>query len=142
MATTTNYGWTTPDDTAYVKDGASAIRSLGTAVDGALYPVNYLSVNAQTGTTYTLALADATKLVSLSNAAAITLTVPTNSTAFPIGTQIVIYQAGAGQVTVSPAATVTVRSQGSKNKLTGQYAVASLLKIGTNEWILAGNVAA
>ena len=33
MATTTNYGWTTPDDTALVKDGASAIRSLGTSVD-------------------------------------------------------------------------------------------------------------
>jgi len=33
MATTTNYGWTTPDDTALVKDGAAAIRSLGTAVD-------------------------------------------------------------------------------------------------------------
>jgi hypothetical protein len=33
MATTTNYGWTTPDDTGLVKDGASAIRSLGTAID-------------------------------------------------------------------------------------------------------------
>jgi hypothetical protein len=33
MATTTNYGWTTPDDTALVKDGAAAIRSLGTSVD-------------------------------------------------------------------------------------------------------------
>jgi hypothetical protein len=33
MATTTNYGWTTPDDTDLVKDGASAIRSLGTSVD-------------------------------------------------------------------------------------------------------------
>ena len=33
MATTTNYGWATPDDTALVKDGASAIRSLGTSVD-------------------------------------------------------------------------------------------------------------
>jgi hypothetical protein len=33
MATTTNYSWTTPDDTALVKDGASAIRSLGTAID-------------------------------------------------------------------------------------------------------------
>ena len=33
MATTTNYGWTTPDDTALVKDGASAIRSLGSSVD-------------------------------------------------------------------------------------------------------------
>jgi hypothetical protein len=33
MATTTNYGWTTPDDTALVKDGAAAIRTLGTSVD-------------------------------------------------------------------------------------------------------------
>lgn len=33
MATTTNYGWTTPDDTSLVKDGASAIRSLGTSID-------------------------------------------------------------------------------------------------------------
>ena len=33
MATTTNYNWTTPDDTDLVKDGASAIRTLGTAID-------------------------------------------------------------------------------------------------------------
>ena len=37
MATTTNYGWTTPDNTALVKDGASAIRSLGTAVDSQMF---------------------------------------------------------------------------------------------------------
>jgi len=36
MATTTNYGWTTPDDTALVKDGAAAIRSLGTSIDSTL----------------------------------------------------------------------------------------------------------
>lgn len=140
MATTTNYGWTTPNDTGYVKDGASDIRSLGNAVDAALYPVNYVATNAQTGTTYTLALTDATKVVSLSNASAITLTVPTNTVAFPIGTQILLYQAGAGQVTVSPAATVTVRSQGTKTKMAGQYAVAALIKIATNEWVLAGNI--
>jgi hypothetical protein len=33
MASTTNYGWTTPDDTSLVKDGAAAIRSLGTSID-------------------------------------------------------------------------------------------------------------
>jgi hypothetical protein len=37
MATTTNYSWTTPDNTAYVKDGASAIRSLGSSVDSTLF---------------------------------------------------------------------------------------------------------
>ncbi len=33
MATTTNYGWTTPDNTDLVKDGALAIRTLGSAID-------------------------------------------------------------------------------------------------------------
>lgn len=40
MATTTNYSWTTPDDTALVKDGASAIRSLGSSVDTTVKALN------------------------------------------------------------------------------------------------------
>ena len=36
MATTTNFGWSTPDDTAYVKDGASAMRTLGSAIDSSM----------------------------------------------------------------------------------------------------------
>jgi hypothetical protein len=36
MATTTNYGWTTPDNTALVKDGAAAIRTLGSSIDTTL----------------------------------------------------------------------------------------------------------
>jgi hypothetical protein len=39
MATTTNYSWTTPDNTAYVKDGASAIRTLGSSVDTTLFNI-------------------------------------------------------------------------------------------------------
>lgn len=37
MATTTNYGWTTPDDTSLVKDGAAAIRTLGTSIDTTVF---------------------------------------------------------------------------------------------------------
>jgi hypothetical protein len=37
MATTTNYGWTTPDNTGLVKDGASNIRTLGSSVDTTLF---------------------------------------------------------------------------------------------------------
>lgn len=33
MATTTNFNWSTPDDTALVKDGAAAIRTLGSSID-------------------------------------------------------------------------------------------------------------
>ena len=95
--------------------------------------------NAQTGTSYTLVLTDVAKVVSLTNAAAITLTVPTNaSVAFPVGTQILLYQGGAGQVTISSSA--TIRSQGTKLKLFGQYAVAGLLKVATDEWVAFGNL--
>jgi len=98
--------------------------------------------NAQTGTSYTLVLTDVAKVVSLTNAAAITLTVPENSSvAFPVGTQILLYQGGAGQVTISPAGAVTIRSQGTKLKLFGQYAVGGLLKVATDEWVAFGNLA-
>ena len=40
MATTTNYGWTTPDDTALVKDGAAAIRTLGSSIDTSVKSLN------------------------------------------------------------------------------------------------------
>ena len=97
--------------------------------------------DAQTGTTYTLALTDVAKVVTLSNAAAITLTVPTNaSVAFPVGTQILLYQGGAGQVTITPDSGVDVRSSGSKLKITDQYSVAGLLKLATDEWVAFGNL--
>jgi hypothetical protein len=101
-----------------------------------------LTLNAQTGTTYTLVLTDAHDLVTLSNASAITLTIPTNaSVAFTVGDQVNIVQLGAGQVTVGGAG-VTIRSQGTKLKLNGQYSAATLIKIATDEWVLVGNTAA
>lgn len=100
-----------------------------------------LTLNAQTGTAYTLVLTDSAKVVTLSNGSAITLTVPTNaSVAFAIGSQVNLVQLGAGQVTVTSSA--TIRSQGSKLKLNGQYAAASLLKVAADEWVLIGNTAA
>lgn len=100
-----------------------------------------LTLNAQTGTTYTLVLVDAHKLVTLSNGSAITLTVPPNSSvAFEVGDQVNLLQLGAGQVTVAAGSGVTLRSEGSKVKLSGQYALATLVKIGTDEWVLVGNL--
>lgn len=107
--------------------------------------VNDLAIaqfNAQTGTSYTLALTDAAKLITLTNAAAITLTVPPNaSVAFPTGTQVLLYQGGAGQVTITAGAGVTVRSQGTKLKIFGQYGVAGIVKVDTDEWVAFGNLA-
>jgi hypothetical protein len=143
MATTTNYSWTTPNDTDLVKDGASAIRTLGSAIDTTVYGVATKStINTQTGTTYTLVLSDAGKLITLNNASPITLTVPTNATvAFATGTRIDLTQLGAGQVTVAGAG-VTFNSKGAKLKITGQYSAATLIKIATDTWVLIGDLSA
>ena len=102
-----------------------------------------LDTTADTTTAYTLVLGDAGKYVTLSNAASITLTIPTNaSVAFDVGTVVNVVQLGAGQVTIAGASGVTVNSEGSKLKLKGQYAVASLLKTATNTWVALGNLSA
>lgn len=109
---------------------------------GTLSANQQLSVNTQTGTTYTLALTDAGKLVTLSNASAIALTIPTNaSVAFPTGTVINISQLGAGQVTVGGSG-VTINSADGDKKLRVQYSSASLTKIGTDTWLLVGDITA
>ena len=63
--------------------------------------VQLASVNAQVGVTYTAVLADADKIITLTNAAAIAMTIPANaSVAYPIGTKLNFQQLGAGAVTV------------------------------------------
>jgi hypothetical protein len=100
-----------------------------------------LAVDAQTGTSYTLVLADGGKLVTLSNGSAIALTVPTNaSVAFAVGTQVILAQIGAGQVTVAGAGGVTVSSRGAALKIAGQYGMATLVKTATDVWLLSGDV--
>lgn len=80
--------------------------------------------NAQTGTTYTLVATDRGKMVTLTNAAAITLTI--NNSIFTAGDRVDIAQGGAGQVTVAAGSGVTIKSSGSKLKLSGQYSGATI----------------
>jgi hypothetical protein len=102
-----------------------------------------IAINAQTGTTYTTVLADDGKLITLDNAASIALTIPPNSSvAYGIGTQINVMQLGAGTVTITAGAGVTLNSAGSKLKTNGQYAVATCCKIATNVWVVLGNLSA
>jgi hypothetical protein len=99
-----------------------------------------VTLNAQTGTTYTLVLADNGKLVTLSNASAITVTVPTNaSVAFPVGSIVNIQQIGAGQVTVVGDTGVTVNGTGTKTN--SQWSAASIIKTATDTWTLIGDIA-
>ncbi len=102
-----------------------------------------LTINEQAGTTYVLVLLDNGRLVDCNNAGAITLTIPTNaSVEFPIGTQILIRQKGAGQVTVTPDVGVTLNTIEGENKTRVQYSIAGLIKITTDTWSLFGDLEA
>ncbi len=108
---------------------------------GAWGILSALAVDTQTGTTYTLVLGDAGKMVTLNNASSIALTVPTNaSVAYATGTNILLVQLGAGQVTVAGAGGVTVNSRGAALKIAGQYGAATLIKTASDTWILTGDV--
>jgi hypothetical protein len=98
-----------------------------------------ISTNAQTGTSYTLVLSDASKLIEMNNASANTLTIPTDSSvAFPVGTKIDIVQTGAGETSIAPESGVTLNSDGNKRKINVQWAGVSLIKRATDTWVLIG----
>lgn len=116
-----------------------ATAAQGATADTALQPTRV--INAQTGTTYTLVLTDSGKTVTCSNAAAVTLTVPSNSSvAFPVGASIDIIGIGAGIVTVAAGAGVTVNATPSL-VFRAQHSGASLLKLATDTWALVGDLA-
>jgi len=133
---------TYPISEAYV-DGQVLTAANVNSIAGGVNDLSAVQLNAQTGTSYTLVLADRSKVVTLTNASAITATVPPNSSvALAVGSQVLLYQGGAGQVTIAAGAGVTVRSQGTKLKIAGQYGVAGLIKIATDEWVAFGNLSA
>jgi len=105
-------------------------------------PTQRLTLNAQTGTTYSLVIGDATyKLVTASNAAAITITVPPSL--FAIGDTINIQQIGAGQVTFAAGSGVTITSTGATSaapKLRAQFSAATVVCTAANTFTIVGDI--
>ncbi len=143
MATTTILGITLPDDTDLVKDGASAMRTIGNGFDDSLAKV---TLNDQTAT-YTVVLTDnRNKLVRMNVASANDLQIPTNANvAFPIGSVINVVQQGAGATTIKAvtSGTTTIVSTGgtaAEPQLRAQYSAASCIKTGTDTWLVVGDI--
>jgi hypothetical protein len=104
--------------------GAKGVQESGVTLgDGNEISGYAAEVNAQTGTTYTLQASDAGKIVSLNNAAAITLTLPNS-----LGAKFVcgLYQKGAGQVSLSGAVGSTINNRSGHSKSAGQHAMMNL----------------
>jgi hypothetical protein len=109
------------------------------AVPGIQGPAGVSQYKTIAGTTYTLSEGDRSFILLFTNAAAITLTVPAGlSTLF----DVMLVQTGTGQITVVSAGGVTINAALSATKTAYRYAVATLLPIGTNTFILSGEVTA
>jgi hypothetical protein len=105
-----------------------------------------LAFDAQTGTTYTTVLNDNGQVVTMNNASANTLSIPTNaSVAYPIGTQINVLQIGAGQTTIQAvtSGTTTILSTGATAaapKIRVRYGMATCIKASTDLWYVVGDI--
>jgi hypothetical protein len=147
-----------PDPTDFVTDLPADFEIFGDAVDATVDGIETTAnnaenlandlntkvpINTQTGTTYTLVLADAGKLITSDNASPVTITVPPNAdVAFSIGTRIDVLSIGAGLTTLAEGSGVTISSKNSNKKLSALGSAASLIKLGTNSWFLVGDLSA
>jgi len=146
--------WTsgfTPPATAYSTEAqrllyvdSSALSAVTTSVAGLMSAADKtkldalftsVTITAQTES-YTLVLSDKSKLITMSNASANTLTIPLNSgVAFPTGTWIDIVTIGAGTCTITAASGVTLNGTDGGTKDLAQWAGTRLYKIAENTWI-------
>jgi hypothetical protein len=168
MATTTpNYGWSVPTSTDLVKDGATAIETLGDSIDASFVGLKggttgqvlsktsgtdlaftwieqddtTLSFNAQTGTTYTLVASDSAKLVTTSNASAVTVTIPPS--VFTTGNQINVQSIGVGLTSFAAGAGVTITSTGATAAapiLRARYSACTIICTGSNTFTVVGDL--
>jgi hypothetical protein len=165
---TTYFGWQMPTATDLVTDLPADFEVFGQAVDTDFQDLlggttgqvlskasgtdldftwieqddSTLSFNAQTGTTYTLVLTDAAnKLVTTSNAAAITVTVPPSI--FAAGNTIDVQSIGVGLTTFSAGAGVTITSTGASAAapiLRARYSAATIICTASNVFTIVGDV--
>jgi hypothetical protein len=111
-------------------------------VSGSL--LDYVTTNRRTSN-YTMSLSDASKLIEMNVASANTVNVPTNAqVGFRVGTKVDVIQYGAGQTTItgSSGGGVQIRTANNYYKINARYGAVSLIKIGTNEWYMVGNLSA
>ena len=88
------------------------------------------------GASYSLGLGDAGCMIDLSHTSAATVPIPSNaSTAFPVGTFVLIKQGGAGVITVTAGSGVTLRAANGVDT-SAQHDVRAAVKIDTNVWVV------
>jgi len=138
-------------DFTWVTDPGGDITAVNTAVtsgltggatSGAVDLSLLLNFNAQTGTTYTLVATDLNKLVTTSNAAAVTITIPPS--VFSAGQQINIQSIGVGLTTLVAGVGVTITSTGASAAapiLRARYSACTIICTASNVFTVIGDIA-
>jgi hypothetical protein len=104
-----------------------------------LFKSKYVGIDTRV-TNHTLVSSDDSRYIRMDNAAANTITIPPNSSvAFTLGTQIDIRQVGTGQTSVVEGSGVTINTPETL-KLNKQHSTCSIIKIGSDEWDLVGDL--
>jgi hypothetical protein len=123
---------------SYVWSGAEWV-----AVASALPQAHQRGIVDSASTSYTLGVNDTGKALVLSNSSSVTLTIPDDSTyEFNIGQTFVVVQNGTGEVSITTEDAATLNSSIATGTvaLNGQYAVATLIKIDSDEWVVYGDI--
>lgn len=134
---------------AFIRQDASANRLDelqyydGTAWRSYSGVLNISEKVAVSPTTHTLSLDDLGKTLTFDSTSTYTIEIPANSSvAFPKGSYVDFFRMNTGSVTISPAVGVTIYSKNSNKSIAARYSGASITKIGTNSWLLVGDLIA
>lgn len=112
---------------------ANSVRSLKQTIDSTTKTADYTITSADAGKTIIMNVTSGTSVI----------TIPAESSSpadFISNTRIDIIQTGTVQTSFTNAGGVTLNSRNSHKKLSGQYSAATLIKTGTNEWVLIGDL--
>lgn len=119
---------------------ANAVKTTYDLANAAIPKI--ITFNAQTGTTYTLVAGDANKLVTTSNASAVTVTIPPSI--FTTGQQVNVQSIGVGLTTFAAGSGVTITSTGASAAapiLRARYSAATVICTGSDTFTVIGDIA-
>jgi hypothetical protein len=136
-AQTKGLKWSTPATGDVTLNGTQTLTNKTLSSPVITTPKTTIGFTANTTTSYTLALTDRDKLVTLSNSSANTVTIPNG--VFSVGDSVNLQQIGTGQTTIQGDGTATFTGTGTK--LRAQYSAATIICTGTNTFTLVGDIA-
>jgi hypothetical protein len=126
-----------------LSDSTSETSSVKAATPTAVSTLKQTVDSSTKTANYTLDPADAGKIIIMNVSSSTSIiTIPLETT-FPAGARVDILQIGSVQTSVAPVSgSVTLNSKNNNRKLSGQYSAATLIKVGTNSWVLLGDLTA